>query len=86
MTETYRCPTCHRLGGGHAPFGFAAVDGKLTEQPDEQDAIHHIAALRNMGATLRGIASSLDADGYPCRGAKWNHRLVRRILSRQGVK
>jgi DNA invertase Pin-like site-specific DNA recombinase len=76
--------------GGYAfgapPFGYAAHDGQLVEEPHEQATLVHMGALRDEGASLRAIAQDLEAaDVRPRRGTRWHPAVLARILEREAA-
>jgi site-specific DNA recombinase len=64
------------------PFGYRADGDKLIENPDEQRAIALMVEQRRAGRSLREIASILDDRGIPCRGPRWSHATVSKVLKR----
>jgi len=70
--------------GGDVPFGFAAVDGKLVADENEQTVIRTAQEHRQRGFSLREIAAKLQELGATTkRGlATWNAVQVQRILAR----
>ncbi len=70
---------------GIAPFGYA-VDpgdsGKLVPVPAEQQGIERIKELHEQGHSFRAIARRLDVEGIACRGKRWRHGVVQRVLDR----
>jgi DNA invertase Pin-like site-specific DNA recombinase len=71
----------------HAPFGWEfAPDGKLVENPAEQEAIALMSRLRAEGKGYDEIAGVLDGAGIkPKRAAKWARATVRQILTRKAA-
>jgi len=70
---------------GQPPFGYRAEGRELVPDPDEQKAVQLIIQLRNEGASLRGIAVQLTAEGLePKRGGQWHPQQVKRVLDRAG--
>jgi len=55
----------------------------LIEDSDEQATINRITQLRRSGFGYRHIGRTLIAEGILCRGRKWQHSTIRRILQRQ---
>jgi DNA invertase Pin-like site-specific DNA recombinase len=77
--------------GGYAcvapPFGSRAEGGALVPDPGEQKAVQLIIQLRNEGASLRGIAVQLTAEGLePKRGGAWHPMMVKRVVDRAGAR
>ncbi len=55
---------------GVCPFGFTAEDGKLVPHAGEQLVVARVHALRNAGASLREIVTSLEIEGAVSRAGK----------------
>ncbi len=53
--------------GGDAPYGFAAVDGRLVALESEQAVIARARELSAEGRSLRAVASALAAEGHTSR-------------------
>jgi DNA invertase Pin-like site-specific DNA recombinase len=76
--------------GGYASgapaFGLEARDGDLVESEDEQRTIERIVELRDSGASLRSICSTLESEGHRTkRGTtNWQPMAVKRVLDRLG--
>ena len=69
--------------GGHVPFGFQDMDGKLVAVPAEQTALQRINDLRSHGYSYNRIASALNAEGIPAKnGGAWHPFAVQRIYQR----
>lgn len=69
--------------GGIPRFGYAVAGGELVALESEQAAVARIRELRAPGASLRTIASVLDAEGMqPKRGDRWHPTQVARIVQR----
>lgn len=70
----------------HAPYGWQ-VDphdaSRLAPEPIEAAVVATILRLRADGQSLRSIATTLDAQGAPCRGQRWRHQAVERIIRRE---
>lgn len=66
--------------GGNPAFGWRKVGKDLVRDEAEQAVIARIKALRTRGTSIRKIASQLEADGVPPRGACWHQTTVARIL------
>jgi DNA invertase Pin-like site-specific DNA recombinase len=78
-----------QMGGyasGAPAFGFEARDGDLIESQDEQRTIQRITELRDAGASLRGICSTLESEGHQTKrgGTRWTPMGVKRVLDRLG--
>ena len=68
---------------GHAPYGFASINGKLVEDPKEQSIVQKILKLRSTDMSLSDIARKLNAVKIKPRTSKaWDHSTVRSILNR----
>jgi hypothetical protein len=71
------------------PYGWQ-VDprdpSRLTEVPAEQAVYRWIVEAWGGGRSLREIARRLEAAGLPCRGRRWFHSTIRRILRRAGKR
>lgn len=69
--------------GGHMPYGYALVDGKLVEHYDEQATIHGIKVCRQGGESFPVIAKRLNRDARPTRtGVPWSAKVVRDVYMR----
>lgn len=73
--------------GGEPKYGFDAdEEGKLFENPTEQDVIKIIVKLRREGMSLRKIADKLNRRGLRNRsGNAWNHVVVDKVLKQKPV-
>lgn len=82
-----------RRMGGICPYGWVDdetctelnQDGRprrMRRDLREQAAIARVLELHTQGTKLRRIARILDEEGYPPRGACWNHGVVQRIIAR----
>jgi len=70
------------------PFGWRDDpdnDRRLIEDECEQDAIRAIVAMDADGLGPRPIARALAEANVPCRGGRWQHSLVRRVLRRHAA-
>jgi DNA invertase Pin-like site-specific DNA recombinase len=57
------------------------------DDPFEQKVIREIVRMRaENGSSFREIARVLNQTGVRCRGENWNHKLIGRILGRNGKK
>src|ERR1039458_238378 len=68
---------------GNIPYGYRlAADGRhLEEDPGEQKLLAEIRRLRRAGATLRGIAATLNERAFVTRrGSAWRLESVVRVL------
>ena len=71
------------LPAGYAPFGMRrAADGRLEPDPEAAATVARIVRMRAQGASLRTIASALNADHTP--GRTWNPMTVSGVVKRQG--
>ncbi|MCK5604752.1 recombinase family protein [Candidatus Pacearchaeota archaeon] len=71
------------------PFGFSVdpVDSqRLIEHSGEQATLSRIKVLKDNNCTLRAICRTLQSEGYKCRGSKWHHATIKRILNRTNLK
>jgi len=73
--------------GGACPFGYhLSEDGiHLQPEPQEQEALTLILALRADGLSLRAIAARLNADGVPARGKCWHPTTVAVLVKREAA-
>lgn len=69
---------------GSPPLGKRAEDGNLVEDEQELACLDRMAALRAEGASIRSIAETLTAEGWPTKrgGAQWHPTTVARALRR----
>lgn len=66
--------------GGAVPFGFQAIDGRLVEDPEEQEVISLVERLRGQGYSYRQIAGQLNRDGISTKqGRSWFPAQVRNV-------
>jgi site-specific DNA recombinase len=56
--------------GGKAPYGYIATGGVLEINETEAAAVRRIFELRGDGATYKGIAAVLEAEGFKSRNGK----------------
>ena len=75
------------MGGyasGAPAFGFEAREGDLVESQEEQVTIERIVELRDSGASLRAICSTLESEGHRTKrgGTNWPPMAVKRVLDR----
>jgi len=70
--------------GGELPFGCAlAEDGRtLVRDARESEALELIRGLRAEGLSMAQIVARMNAEGVPCRGARWHKTSVARLLAR----
>jgi DNA invertase Pin-like site-specific DNA recombinase len=75
------------------PYGWVRDPNNpalMIEEPTEQAVITLICKMRDNGVSLRGIALNLENQNIPSRisprwnndGKRWNHLIIKRILSR----
>jgi DNA invertase Pin-like site-specific DNA recombinase len=70
-------------GYGSPAFGHRAQDGELVTDEAERATVARIAELHESGASMRGIASELNAQGLkPKRGSQWHPETVARVVRR----
>jgi DNA invertase Pin-like site-specific DNA recombinase len=70
-------------GYGSPPFGHTAVNGKLVENPREQQVIELIRRHHKSGKSLQQIADWLNQHHYCTkRGQDWKRISVKRVLDR----
>ena len=69
--------------GGHVPYGYTLVDGKLVANPVEQIAIDNITQWRNGLVSFPVIAKRLNNAAQPTRtGVPWSAKVVRDVYMR----
>jgi DNA invertase Pin-like site-specific DNA recombinase len=69
--------------GGSCPIGTATTDGvRLVPDAGEAATVARVLELRAGGASVRGIAAQLDAEGHVARGGRWHPTTVARLLAR----
>ncbi len=67
--------------GGHIPYGFEVVDGKLEPSKMEQEALSMAVELRKLGGTWTSIGETLANMGYyPRRNEKWNPAVLSKLV------
>ena len=72
---------------GSPPLGYRSEHGSLTIDEGEQAIVNRIADLRQSGASLRSIATTLNEEGLlPKRGkatgSQWHPETLRRVIAR----
>jgi DNA invertase Pin-like site-specific DNA recombinase len=73
-------------GFGSPAFGLRSEAGTLVPADDEQRAIDRIVQLREAGASLPLIASTLAAEGVTSkRGGHWHPTTIARVVARHGT-
>ena len=71
----------HTKRGGHTPYGYAYLDGKLLLDPKEQIIVRKILKLHQSGLSGNAIAKELNRQKIPSRtGKSWSPCVVRRII------
>jgi DNA invertase Pin-like site-specific DNA recombinase len=72
---------------GELPIGAALAEDRLhlVENPEEAAAVVRVGELRLAGVSLRGIAQTLDGEGFKPRGKRWHRTTVERIVARLAV-
>jgi site-specific DNA recombinase len=79
------------LAGGRVPYGYVHIAGGDVDVDPETagtaEIVRRIFAWRRRGASLRDIATKLNADGVPAprSGGRWRHTSVVEILSHRAV-
>lgn len=85
-----RAALSHRRATGHkisryTEYGFDVdIEGRLTENQNEQTAIKMMLDMRRMGATLRDIADKLNDSGITTKtgAGQWQAMTVKKVLDR----
>lgn len=75
------------LGGfaafGSPPLGTRAEGGRLVPDERETAAVSRIRELHAAGASLRAIATTLEAEGHrPKRSTRWHPQSLARVIAR----
>lgn len=88
IAERTRTALAHKKAVGEVyapvPFGFEAIEGRLREVKEEARIVAEVIRLREAGATLAGIADTLNERGIEGkRGGRWYASTVRYLLQRQ---
>lgn len=69
--------------GGHTPYGYYLMDGKLYQRQDEQMTIEIVRELRLQGVEYRWIAEQLYHQGRRSRaGKKFSMTQLRRMIEK----
>ena len=82
----------HHQEGGRAmskqpPYGKRIENGRLVDDPLEQDIVEYVLRWHESGAPATTIARFLETNGRPTRsGTPWRHSTVQRIINRYGKK
>jgi DNA invertase Pin-like site-specific DNA recombinase len=74
-----------RAMSASTPYGYVRDDGNpslMNKEPAEWRTMRRIVRMHKKGLSNREIARTLDKLGAPCRGKKWHHRLVGKIVDR----
>jgi len=74
-----------RRMSARTPYGVVADParpGMMIEDAEEQANIARILELRRQGLGYREISRKLNEQGITCRGGRWNHVTVMRIIAR----
>jgi DNA invertase Pin-like site-specific DNA recombinase len=79
-----------QMGGyssGAPAFGYEARDRSLVESEHEQVSLARIAELRDSGASLRTICSTLESEGHRTKrgSSAWQPMTVKRVLDRRAL-
>lgn len=70
-------------GYGSPAFGQMSVEGKLVENPSEQEVVELIRRHHKSGKSLQQVADWLNQYGYRTkRGQQWQRISVKRVLDR----
>ena len=88
IAERTRTALSHKKAQGEVyapvPFGFEAIEGRLRVVKEEARIVAEVIRLREAGATLAGIADTLNERGIEGkRGGRWYASTVRYLLQRQ---
>jgi len=68
---------------GTIPYGSQAIEGKLSHDAPEQATLARMRTLQHQGGSLRGIARSLNLEGYTTRkGTPWRFQYVAEMLGK----
>lgn len=68
---------------GPTPLGYAAVDGRLVEVPEEARAVEEVRRLAAAGRSQREICAAMESAGFATkRGGRWRPSTVQAILRR----
>ena len=86
--ERTKAALAHKKSSGEVytavtPFGYQAIEGRLVQVEQEAALVAEMQRQRTAGATLAGIAQSLNARGVQGKsGGKWYASTVSNILNR----
>ena len=88
IAERTRTALSHKKAQGEVyapvPFGFEAIEGRLRVVKEEARIVAEVIRLREAGATLAGIADTLNERGIEGkRGGRWYASTVSYLLKRQ---
>lgn len=70
----------------HIPYGLRVGDdgSSLVPHDDERTLIDRIRTLSGSGLSTRRIAALLDEEGVACRGTRWHHTSIAKIVRNFG--
>ena len=88
IAERTRTALSHKKAQGEVyapvPFGFEAIEGRLRVVKEEARIVAEVIRLREAGATLAGIADTLNERGIEGkRGGRWYASTISYLLKRQ---
>lgn len=67
--------------GGHVPYGWEVINGKLKGNAAEQEILYRMRTMQRDGMSYQKIADALNSQGLPSKTGKlWNSGTVYRIL------
>jgi hypothetical protein len=70
--------------GGHPPFGWLYLDGKLVIDPKEHIIVRKILKLHQSGKSNQDIANTLNTSKFPThKGNPWVRGVIRTIIIRE---
>lgn len=64
------------------PYGKKIVDGWLIEEPMETEILRMMLSMRRAGMGAKRIAKNFNGNGIDCRGGRWGHKTIDRIILR----
>ena len=73
-----------RKTGGHVPFGYDSVKGKLVRNDKESKVVNLIAQLHQKGYSLRKICRELESRGLETKNGhtRWSTNVVAAVVRR----